>query len=45
MNTVLTQELERFNVLIVTIKASLRNIMKALKGIVLMDTKHELAAS
>lgn len=43
MNTVLTQELTRFNGLIVMIRSSLSDIKKAIKGEVLLSPQLELA--
>ncbi len=37
MNTVLTQELTRFNRLIKVVRESLNNLKKALKGLILMS--------
>jgi dynein heavy chain len=37
MNTVLTQELARFNLLIKTIKASLKDMKRAIVGEILMS--------
>lgn len=44
MNTVLTQELTRFNRLITVIRASLRDITLSLDGLILMSTPLEKAA-
>jgi dynein heavy chain len=38
MNTVLTQELVRFNNLVDTVSTTLRNVLLALKGTVLMSS-------
>jgi hypothetical protein len=46
MNTVLTQEVVRFNALLDTICSSLRNLLLALKGAVLMSSDlDDVAAS
>ena len=43
MNTVLTQELERFNILIKVIRTSLNDIKLALKGFIIMSSQLERA--
>jgi len=44
MNTVLTQELTRFNKLIRVLRSSLNDILKALKGLILMSPQLEKAS-
>jgi dynein heavy chain len=42
MNTVLTQELLRYNAVIVNVRATLQQLVKAVKGVVVMSTDLEL---